>query len=110
MAIYEIYSHIKKGKPYPPKDPKKLPQEVAKDLQPYLSVQRWKNNDLHIVLKDAVTSEETQNTKTETVNDRLKSAREDRTQSNTTASSVVDALPYPNPDDNVTGPYRRIPV
>ena len=72
VAIYEVYSHINKGQPYPPKDPKKLPQEVAKDLTPYLSVQRWKNNDLHIVLKDAVCSEETQNTKTQDVNERLK--------------------------------------
>ena len=107
VAIYEIYAHIKKGKPYPPKDPKKLPQEVAKDLQPYLSVQRRKNNDLHIVLKDAVCSEETQNTKTKRINERLKLEAG--------SESDSDRVPYdyrvlpqlPDPKNNIGLFHRR---
>ena len=57
IAIYEVYSYVNRGRPYPPRDPKKLPQLVGRDLNPYLSIQRRKNNDLHIVLANAFTSD-----------------------------------------------------
>ena len=94
IAIYEVFSYVNKGKPYPPRDPKKLPQLIGRDLNPYLSVQRRKNNDLHIVLSNAFTSKENQYKEAKVVTEQTKQALQEKAQN--VRTTVRNSLMIPS--------------